>query len=474
MESGLPDGDRWSCSATPRRSRSVVPRTSPGASATRTGWPVEPGRPGHVAGADDVSMQLYTSGTTGLPKGRDARQRNIATMIELAGADAFDVDDDHRSLVAMPLFHIGGSGGRSPPCRGADVRHPAGHGPGRAPPAGGERAHHPRLRGPGRPDDAAGHPGHREGRSVEPRHHLLRRVPHRRGRARPLHERHRLRLRPGLRHDRDVGRHRPPRPRGPRPRRPAAPPAAVGGQAARPASRSGSSTPTPASDVPADAVGEIWTRSRTEHGRLLGEARGDGRDHPRRGLVAHRATPATSTTRATSSSTTGSRTWSSPGGRTSTRPRWRTCCSATRRRRRRGHRRSRRQLGRDGEGDGRCGHRRPTSRADAIIAFCRDRLAHYKCPTSVDFVEIAPPQPVGEDPEARAARAVLGGSGTSGALERTRLSRTAPWPPDSPHRVARGLVPRSASGCPGWPAAPLPRARGRCPTPSTGAMDDQS
>jgi long-chain acyl-CoA synthetase len=36
--------------------------------------------------------------------------RNIATMIELAGADAFAIDDATVSLVAMPLFHIGGSG----------------------------------------------------------------------------------------------------------------------------------------------------------------------------------------------------------------------------------------------------------------------------------------------------------------------------------------------------------------------------
>jgi len=27
---------------------------------------------------------------------------------------------------------------------------------------------------------------------------------------------------------------------------------------------------------------------------------------------------------------------------------------------------------------------------DAVIAFCRDRMAHYKCPTSVDFVDSLP------------------------------------------------------------------------------------
>jgi long-chain acyl-CoA synthetase len=70
----------------------------------------EPVDPGHVGEPDDVSMQLYTSGTTGLPKGVMLANRNISTMMELAGADAFGIDEATVSLVAMPLFHIGGSG----------------------------------------------------------------------------------------------------------------------------------------------------------------------------------------------------------------------------------------------------------------------------------------------------------------------------------------------------------------------------
>jgi long-chain acyl-CoA synthetase len=34
--------------------------------------------------------------------------------------------------------------------------------------------------------------------------------------------------------------------------------------------------------------------------------------------------------------------------------------------------------------------------AEDIIAFCRDRLAHYKCPTSVDFTGILPRNPSGK------------------------------------------------------------------------------
>jgi long-chain acyl-CoA synthetase len=65
--------------------------------------------PGHVGGPDEVSMQLYTSGTTGLPKGVMLTNSNLSTAISEAGI-TFHISDDTVSLVAMPLFHIGGSG----------------------------------------------------------------------------------------------------------------------------------------------------------------------------------------------------------------------------------------------------------------------------------------------------------------------------------------------------------------------------
>ena len=42
--------------------------------------------------------------------------------------------------------------------------------------------------------------------------------------------------------------------------------------------------------------------------------------------------------------------------------------------------------------------RAPTSSvtAEELIAWCRERLAHYKCPTSVDFVETLPRNPTGK------------------------------------------------------------------------------
>jgi long-chain acyl-CoA synthetase len=65
--------------------------------------------PGHVGAPDEVSLQLYTSGTTGLPKGVMLTNANLSTAIGEANV-TFHIADDTVSLVAMPLFHIGGSG----------------------------------------------------------------------------------------------------------------------------------------------------------------------------------------------------------------------------------------------------------------------------------------------------------------------------------------------------------------------------
>ncbi|MEM6625937.1 MAG: fatty acid--CoA ligase [Pseudomonadota bacterium] len=70
--------------------------------------------PGVTRDYDDDALQLYTSGTTGHPKGAILSNRSI---LELRGRD--DGDDaaewskwssDDMSLVAMPCFHIGGTG----------------------------------------------------------------------------------------------------------------------------------------------------------------------------------------------------------------------------------------------------------------------------------------------------------------------------------------------------------------------------
>jgi long-chain acyl-CoA synthetase len=68
-----------------------------------------PEDPGHTGAPGEVSMQLYTSGTTGLPKGVMLTNANLSTAVSAAD-ETFHISEDTVSLVAMPLFHIGGSG----------------------------------------------------------------------------------------------------------------------------------------------------------------------------------------------------------------------------------------------------------------------------------------------------------------------------------------------------------------------------
>jgi long-chain acyl-CoA synthetase len=70
---------------------------------------VEAQDPGFEPGPDDVVTQLYTSGTTGLPKGAMISGRNISCILTEADR-VFRIGGDTVSLVAMPLFHIGGTG----------------------------------------------------------------------------------------------------------------------------------------------------------------------------------------------------------------------------------------------------------------------------------------------------------------------------------------------------------------------------
>jgi long-chain acyl-CoA synthetase len=65
--------------------------------------------PGFEPEPDDVVTQLYTSGTTGLPKGVMISGRNLATILKGA-VEVFRIEGDTVSMVAMPLFHIGGTG----------------------------------------------------------------------------------------------------------------------------------------------------------------------------------------------------------------------------------------------------------------------------------------------------------------------------------------------------------------------------
>src|SRR3954466_13352811 len=62
----------------------------------------------------DIAIQLYTSGTTGKPKGAMLSHANFLNLVQ-TGNDAERPDwntwaTSDVSLIAMPIFHIGGSG----------------------------------------------------------------------------------------------------------------------------------------------------------------------------------------------------------------------------------------------------------------------------------------------------------------------------------------------------------------------------
>ncbi|TRW86333.1 long-chain-fatty-acid--CoA ligase [Mycolicibacterium sp. 018/SC-01/001] len=58
--------------------------------------------------SDDVAIIMYSSGTTGRPKGVELTQANIIAHT-INAHEGFTFDEGDKNMVSMPLFHVGGS-----------------------------------------------------------------------------------------------------------------------------------------------------------------------------------------------------------------------------------------------------------------------------------------------------------------------------------------------------------------------------
>lgn len=67
-----------------------------------------PGDAAVASDPDDCFLQLYTSGTTGLPKGAMLTHRSMAAH-SAAAAEALGIGRESVNMVAMPLYHVGGT-----------------------------------------------------------------------------------------------------------------------------------------------------------------------------------------------------------------------------------------------------------------------------------------------------------------------------------------------------------------------------
>ncbi len=65
--------------------------------------------PNYPSAPDDTALQLYTSGTTGLPKGAELSNRNFAAILGSI-SEMMNLNEASALLHVLPLFHIGGSG----------------------------------------------------------------------------------------------------------------------------------------------------------------------------------------------------------------------------------------------------------------------------------------------------------------------------------------------------------------------------
>lgn len=68
-----------------------------------------PDDPGPVSRPESVVLQLYSSGTTGVPKGAMLTNANLSWSANMA-RERFGIGGESTNMVVSPLFHIGGAG----------------------------------------------------------------------------------------------------------------------------------------------------------------------------------------------------------------------------------------------------------------------------------------------------------------------------------------------------------------------------
>ena len=162
--------------------------------------------PGVESTAEDVAVQVYTSGTTGLPKGAMLTNDSFFWMLGNV-SERWRFDGDSVNLAAMPMFHIAGSGwsmvGLYHGCQTVLLREVDPAVILRADPA---VRRHERAARAGRDPGAAQHPRCRDDRLFDAANDRLWRVADHRYGARQGRGGVRLRVHPGLWSHRDDGR----------------------------------------------------------------------------------------------------------------------------------------------------------------------------------------------------------------------------------------------------------------------------
>jgi long-subunit acyl-CoA synthetase (AMP-forming) len=77
-------------------------------SPTKTSWrPARPEEPARKPSEEDLCWLLYTSGTTGLPKGAMLSHRNLMAAV-VNSMCAWDAGTDDVCLFTFPQFHVAG------------------------------------------------------------------------------------------------------------------------------------------------------------------------------------------------------------------------------------------------------------------------------------------------------------------------------------------------------------------------------